>query len=58
MSTMNQPTELDLLQLRIEALQARARKLRDEHKDTTAYLARIAELMEQKRALERADVSA
>jgi hypothetical protein len=54
---MNQPTELELLRLRIEALQARARKLHDEHRDTRAYLARIAELIRQKNALERADVS-
>jgi hypothetical protein len=55
---MNQPTELELLRLRIEALQNYARKLRSEHRDTRPLLARIAELMEQKRALERADVSA
>ena len=52
---MNQPTELDLLRLRIEALQARARKLRDEGRDTMPYLQRIHELIRQRVALEKAN---
>jgi hypothetical protein len=52
---MTTPTELDLLQLRIEALQARARKLRDEGRDTMPLLQRIYELVRRRVELEKAN---